>query len=239
MSRSKFLLAACVWCSLCSVQVTAAVMEYSAPAGLGPGDTFHWVFVTSTMRNAVPTSIDPYNVFVNDAADAAAGTTNVVGVVGVTELGQINWKAIAGAKASAVDARDNIGDPTSPIYRLDGAPVANSEADLFDASIANPVNLTEIGTTYAYQHVWTGTWDNGTAWEPLGGGMTGTQSGEGLAADGVTAGSWIAIGGVLNISSSLPLYAISPELTVVPLPGAVLLGILGLSVAGVKLRKFT
>jgi hypothetical protein len=215
------------------VQVTSAVADFSAPAVLGPGDKFHWVFVTSTTTTGEPLSIEYYDEFVNDAADAVAGTTDVLNVVGITELGQIDWKAIASTKDPWVTAKDHIGDPTSPIYRFDGALVANDEGDLFDGTIANAIDLTETGTTYD-MWVWTGSWDDGSAWNALG--IYGAFRGIGLTS--ATDSRWITLGGTDNTAYSHSLYAISPELTVVPLPGAVLLGILGLSVAGVKLRRF-
>jgi hypothetical protein len=43
---------------------------------------------------------------------------------------------------------------------------------------------------------------------------------------------------MVNVESDWGVEIETSTLTVVPVPGAILLGILGLSVAGVKLRKF-
>jgi len=48
---------------------------------------------------------------------------------------------------------------------------------------------------------------------------------------------WMAHGDTSTGYNNFKIYAISEELTVVPVPGAVLLGMLGLSFAGMKLRK--
>ena len=70
----------------------------------------------------------------SQAANSALGTT---------------WRAIA--STPAVDARDNTGtNPAStgvPIYLLDGSTViANSNADLWDGNLLNPLNVDHPNT---------------------------------------------------------------------------------------------
>ena len=55
---------------------------------------------------------------------------------------------VAIASTDTTDARDNIGDPSALIYRLDDTRIADDEADLFDGSIAAPLNIDEAGNTY-------------------------------------------------------------------------------------------
>ncbi len=213
---------------------SAALGDIAAPATLSPGDTFHWVFVTSTTGNAYDSDISTYNNRVNSAADNLPDAGNdVLGVSGVSFLRDINWFAIA--STATVDARDNIGDPTSPIYRFDDALVADNEADLWDNSIDNAINTTEMMTTVVErsEHVWTGTHYNGErdSSRPLGGNPTWVRHGRIVAHSG-----WVKYGSV-HPKYGGRLYAISEELTVVPVPGAALLGFIGLATSAHVLRR--
>ena len=114
------------------------------PSGLGVGDRFRLIFVSSGTRDAQPTNIADYNTFVQNAA--AAGHTDIQGhsstfrVVGSTE---------------AVDARDNTatrytGDDTAAtdddsdlgvaIYWLGGAKVADQYKDFYDGGWDDEAN---------------------------------------------------------------------------------------------------
>ena len=66
------------------------------PSGLGPGDSFRLLFITSTKDTATATAIAAYNTFVQDRA--AAGHTDI-------QAYRSNFKVV-GSTAS-VDARDN------------------------------------------------------------------------------------------------------------------------------------
>jgi len=207
---------------ICCVNITFGDIE--PPPGLSSGDTFHWVFITSTGRNALSSNIDDYNQFVQAAANASS--LPVTGVQGIIHLGQANWCAIATTKT--VDARDNIGDPSSPIFLLDGNLIASDEADLWDGSINHIINITELMTLYeGHPWVWTGSNSQGVAgvvnyplrycelggswYEPI---MTGYWTS--------TGGSWVSAQCMWAAFGSggpsgrylWPLYAISEELTV-------------------------
>ncbi len=75
------------------------------------------------------------------------------------------WKALM--SSSTTNAKDRI--PDTVYKRLDGAVIANNKADLFDGSIANPINITEFGTHFTtepgsgYGNAWTGTNSDGTS----------------------------------------------------------------------------
>lgn len=121
------------------------------PPGLNPGDQFRYVFVTSTERDALSTSIADYNAFVNAAA---SNNANLAG---------INFNVIGSTET--VDAIDNTGTNAAgddvPIYMLDGTLVATGNADLWDGDLITGINLDENLNTVTGR-VWTGSFTDGT-----------------------------------------------------------------------------
>ena len=100
--------------TLASGHVEYVPLDWSLkPAGIGPGERFRLIFLSSTKRNATSNNIETYNTFVQNRA--AAGHANIQDhasrfrVVGCTQ---------------AVDARDNTGTNTNgpgvPIYWVGG-----------------------------------------------------------------------------------------------------------------------
>ena len=99
------------------------------PTGLSIGDQFRLIFFSSTTRDALPTSIDDYNTWIQDLT--AAGHDDIQAysdgfrVVGCTQDD---------------DARDNTStrynsaDRGVPIYWLNGDKVANQYEDFYDGS---------------------------------------------------------------------------------------------------------
>ena len=72
-----------------------------------------------------------------------------------------SWVAyLSGGGASAITRI-----PDGPFVRLDGAPIADDKIDLTDGSIANPININELGTT-TYGFVCTGSSESGYATGP-------------------------------------------------------------------------
>ena len=147
------------------------------PAGLGEGDTFRLLFITSRRHNATSTDIETYNDFVQEVA--AAGHTAIraysseFSVVGST---------------SAVDARDNTdttytsSDRGVPIYWLDGNKVADDYADFYDEGWddeTNPKNqngatIPNNPQTILWNGIFTGSNHDGTVSDyQLGGGFIG------------------------------------------------------------------
>ena len=179
---------------------------YAPPPGLQIGDKYRLVFLTAEDRTAASSDINDYNAFVSNAAkNSWLGNLSV------------SWKAIA--STTSIDAIDNIGQLTSTVgvYRTDGFLFANGTAEIFSPGFLYPGILTEDavpGRNYA----WTGTTQDGhRSSAPLGGvfvpnvGIIATMGETGTPArwlfhinDGVIA--------------SLPLYAISEEITVLPPP---------------------
>jgi hypothetical protein len=187
------------------------------PAGLNSGDTFHLIFLTDGGRDATSFDINDYNAFVQAEADAVG--LNLIN-------GQpISWYAIA--STTAVDARDNIGNVAAPIFRLDGAPVALNEADMFNGLVPDSsVNLTPTGNVLDTV-AWTGSNRSGVEASDMIYGNAGLGGTTSSAAVGLTKNvdgnaRWL-------LQSFAPrtaverFYAISGPITVVPEPTAIVL----------------
>ena len=203
---------------------------------VAPGETFRWVFVTSRVTDLgdwrnYRDDIDYYNDFVDPTG--AIASTAITGVESKATIGDIAWTAIA--SVPDVDARVNIGSTDSSIFTVLGDQVANSTADLFDGSILVPINVTETGSSYSGE-VWTGSNADGTGQEnrQLGSSLAYPITGHSTAVDS----DWLNYYIACPYLEQLPVYAISEELTAaVPVPGAMLLGSIGLGIAGYRLRR--
>jgi hypothetical protein len=124
--------------------VSAAVVE--TPEGLSIGDQFRIVFVTSTTTTASNTNISYYDQFVSDAA-SNAGLTSYDG-------NNISWNVL-GSTWNSGDAINTILPSSPALYRLDGELIATSGSDLWDGTIANPINISESNSIIT-DYVWTG-----------------------------------------------------------------------------------
>ena len=180
------------------------------PAGIGPGERFRLIFLSSTKRDATSKDIETYNTFVQDLA--AAGHANIQDhasrfrVVGCTQ---------------AVDARDNTGTNTNgsgvPIYWVGGNKVADSDADFYDGSWDDETNdKNQLGndahdTSQIPNYPWTGCLNDGT--EAI------TTESRGLGTNNVRLGRPNGIsseqgplGSALNRNraETRPFYALSP-----------------------------
>ena len=148
--------------ALASGHVEYVPLDWSLkPAGIGPGERFRLVFLSSTKRDATSTDIADYNTFVQNAA--TTGHANIQDhssrfkVVGCTE---------------DIDARDNTGTNTNgpgvPIYWVGGAKVADSYTDFYDDTWDDEANdKNELGndahdTSQTGNFPWTGCKHNGT-----------------------------------------------------------------------------
>jgi hypothetical protein len=79
----------------------------TTPTGLSAGDTFRVVFVTDGTTTALSSNIADYNSFVNAQAGGATYNGSVV-----------SWAAIG--STSTVNAIDNVGISSAPVYLADG-----------------------------------------------------------------------------------------------------------------------
>jgi hypothetical protein len=185
----------------------AAILFPSLP----PGSEYRLVFATSGSRDAISTNIADYNTFVQNAAQSSSVLNTALTNAGFNPL-SISWTAIA--STSAVNARVNTAtqatDTSRPIYRLDGAQVATSYADLWDGTIGVPISLDETGNTIS-SLVWSGTLATGLT----GGGFLGTTNTQGATVgnSSFSNSQWIQ-SGRRPTSTTLSLYGISSVLTV-------------------------
>jgi hypothetical protein len=144
----------------------AKAVDIVAPAGLNPGDSFRFIFVTAATRNPTSSNIADYNAFVT--ADAAGYTFN---------SNPITWNAIG--STSSVAARDNVGgfNTNVPVYLVTGTKVADNLTTgtngLWSNSLIAATNVKINGTTPASPYVWTGSANDGTALNPLGTSLVG------------------------------------------------------------------
>jgi hypothetical protein len=183
------------------------------PSDLSPGDEYRVAFITFSGLNALSSDIGDYNLFVTEQANQSGADTDGWGV---------NWFAIA--STSDVDARDNIGDSTAPIYLLTDVRVADNSADLWDGSIQSLLSVNQFGDSESPQNVWTGTQSDGT--ELLGSALGTSDPRQGFS--GVMDSGWVSFGNE-PATALRSFYAIS-EVLVVPAPGALaLLGLAGIA----------
>ena len=136
------------------------------PSGLGPGDEFRLLIVTSTTRNAESTGIADYDAHVQSAV-ATNGHVDIQDYSG-------GFRVLGSTET--VNARDHTEtrdtDTSVPIYYLNGGKVADDYADLYDGSWDSHVPRDESGSEIgAYDpeypaesapYVWTGTNSDGT-----------------------------------------------------------------------------
>ena len=229
-AAAGLLLAAGLVCAAApaAAQQTAEVPQNWSlnPSGLGVGDKFRLIFLTSGSgrRNAKSTDIADYNAFVQGRAKnghrAIREFASKFRVVGSTET---------------VAARDNTGTTGAgvEIHWLDGGKVADNYGDFYDGSWddeGNPRgkdgNRVDLGvhgpctlTTVGYPFVWTGSNRDGTSHSSrfLGGGTTDLSP---VEAGRLSSGSATPLSGSNhNRSFSGCFYALSPVFTIVRAAG--------------------
>lgn len=189
------------------------------PTGVGLGDTFQLVFVSSTTRDATSNLVADYNTHVQNAANAAS-----------TGIGGYTWKAITSTDSPLVHVQNHVS-VTEAVYLVDGTKVASAGA-FWSQNHDAAINIDENGDGLV-TNVWTG-----SNWEGyrINGGL-GTSGGVGdpkqsvFGLSNVTVSTWGGEAGLLDQTTSLPFYAVSEVLTViVPEPATMsLLAIGGLA----------
>lgn len=209
-----------------SISASAAI---NTPAGLQPGDKFYLVFVTSGSTQAFTSNppISGYDGFVFNEAALNGLTTYNASFVDWYALG--SFSQFAGPDVSAI-SRFN---PAFPVYRLDGAKIANDGTDLWDGTIQNLLNVApDLSTVNAI--VWTGSEVNGS---PAGNNATlnNGQNNPRAGANLSTTSLWIS-GTDFPYSTELHLYAFSSELTAIPEPGTTALATIAIT-AAIKLQR--
>jgi PEP-CTERM motif len=226
----------------------------STPAGLNPGDTFRFVFVTETITTATSADINYYDSIVS--AEAAS--------LGVTYQGHaLTWQAIA--STPTVSAITHIGSNNhDQVFLSDGTRVATSTDKSAGGLWANlPVSFAlplehsidlDLSGVHPHQnpipvfnkYVWTGTDLDGSN-SMYGGHPLGSQDGgAGGGFNTLTDSGWISNFGGLQ-SGHYSLYGISQEITVaspsaVPEPSTfalLALGASGLAIRALRKRWMT
>ena len=183
------------------------------PEGVGPGERFRLLIVTSTRRSATATDILEYNRHVRTAAGAGHADIRAhgaaFGVLGCT--GEVDARTNTGTGWSA-------GDRGVPVWWLGGAKVADDYADLYDGRWASTERRDESGAVSSHPKVFTGCAGDGTTGDEMGRrwvdiGRPGRSGGE------------LNDGGTHTLRSMLrPLYGLSPVFEVAPAPGAPVAG---------------
>ena len=117
--------------ALATLGISSAAQAAILLPSLTPGSQYRLVFVTSGTRDATSTNIEDYNQFVNNAAQASTNLNTALTTAGLTPSA-INWTAIG--STGTVNARLNTAtraiDTSVPIYRFDGAQVADNSNNL-------------------------------------------------------------------------------------------------------------
>ncbi|MCX6880122.1 MAG: hypothetical protein NTW21_40905 [Verrucomicrobia bacterium] len=201
------------------------------PSGLAPGTQYRLIFVTSTETHsggADQAGLVPPGFLTVAEYDAFATNT----ATAVSALASLNttWKAVITTRSPNSNATTNTAtDPSVnastsvPIYQLGGMLVATGYADLWDGTIASPINRNELGGPPAAQYaggynVWTGANASGT--NAGAGNALINQDGGYISIGTATAtdASWITGLGPGDPNARhndlMPIYAISGMLTV-------------------------
>ena len=177
------------------------------PDGLGPGDQFRLLFVTSGTRNAQSSDIAVYNTFVQNAANGPSVDAVIRGMSG-------EFRAVVSTSGHARDNTATHPNADILIYWLDGDKVADNYADFYDDSWDSLQGKNEQGQDHRVQEIWTGSQSDGL--------RKGTRTpGEVLVGYGslVLPSPSPLNDGVASRNLQRSLYALSPVLTVgVPPP---------------------
>jgi hypothetical protein len=202
--------------------LTPGTLAGNNPATGAPweiGDTYRFVFHTSTTTTAESADIATYNAWVQGLADASTAYD-----IGADD--GVTWKVIA--STDDVNAIDNTSttwtdeSPGCPIYLLDGSTlIASSYKDLWDGEIQHIINLTEEGLEWAFWP-FTGTYLDGTkapghatSFSALGGGSQIHQGNASVTTEWI----WRTWTGDPP-ETELPMYALSDPLFIVGPPNA-------------------
>jgi hypothetical protein len=209
---------------------TARAAIVPVPTGLQPGDKYYLAFLTNGTILGTSSDIADYNSFAQNQAALVPSLTTISG-------SPVTWKAAV--STPTVNALTNLGLGNFPIYRIDGVQIATGGTDLWDGSLANPINVDQYENSYGGGVVaWTGSNSNGTGYALFGGIQMGGASGNSITgAVASTTSSWMTVGspgsGSLN-----KVYAFSSELVVpVPEPASVSVALCSVALVGWSLRR--
>jgi hypothetical protein len=215
-----------IFAALLLLYFPSANASLVVPVGLNPGDTYHVIFVSSTVRDATSSNITDYDAHVQAAADVAGIGTSI----------GVNWLALASTES--ISAKDHLApaftDPTAPIYNQNGDLISATFLGLWDGALDAPVLFDEHQMELVNE-VWTGTNHLGNGVSPIELGAVGSVNAMYGNSSLITT-SWVEFSNNLRVAN-VSLYGVSGVLTVsqVPLPAAVwlfgtaLIGLVGFS----------
>jgi hypothetical protein len=201
-------------------------MQVITPPGVQVGEQYQLIFVTFDSFPATSTNIADYNAFVT--AEAAANPI----LAAFDAANGVTWTAIG----STASINANVNAPSSgSVYNMNGDLVADAAQPLYADSLLSPIAYDQFGNAVGNIEIWTGD-------APGGGGYSGHQLGSldpTFGAPGYTNYPWeyyadAAYFGLVP-TDSLPLYALSSEITDTPEPGTVAMLLAGLALLlGIK-----
>ena len=175
-----------------------------APTGLISGDSFRLLFITSGARDAHSLNPADYNRF----AQGEAG--------GHESLREFADQFRALISTDFVDARDNTAttytasDTGVPIYWQRGAKVANNYVDFYNGDWDSPAGKNQHGNNFRPPRIWTGSLSNGTRDR----GHSASDYNERVRTGELAAGRELYNpDGLIASTDSLPLYVLSPVIT--------------------------
>jgi hypothetical protein len=182
----------------------AGGIALSTPAGLIPGDSFRFVFLTDGATAATSANIADYNNFVNAQAGGATYNGSVV-----------TWAAIG--STPTVNAIDNVGQTNTPVYLADGTLVTTSTtiSGMWSGGILSPIDEDLSGKLTnpdPYNLVWTGTATIGVG--ALGEELGNVNNNAIAGAYVFTDGGWVSNQDFVPQAAPMGLYGISQVLTV-------------------------
>lgn len=208
--------------SQAQAQVVAGQLGILDTSGTNPatgvqwaiGDTYQLIFVTTSLTDATSTNIADYNTFVQ--ADAASQTGSFA------NMGTVSWLALG--STTTTDAIDNAVITAPVMGAFDSAAVAVDAADFWNFQWPDPNPIYTLAGED--KNVWTGTGAGGTA-----------DGGDELGATNETTRrhwtgwtDWGPANANQGSADSLPMVAISEQLTVVPeASAAFVVGLAGLA----------
>lgn len=220
------------------------ILDLTANGGINPatgfaweaGDTYRFIFASSTGRDATSSDIADYNTFIQNAANASG-----------LGLSSVTWKALASTETVAANANTGTaGVGGESFWLLNGTSlVADDYADLYGSvTHSNVINVSETGGTPFdggdFTSVWTGSDGAGNIKTNAGGGNPGFLGNTVDPGDGIPkahTGLWNFTSGrhwidrfQVDLTDEKGIYGVSEVLTVVPEPSTTaLLGLGGLA----------
>jgi hypothetical protein len=222
MNRLRLLMMIVAWSFISSAQA----VDLTTPAGLNPGDSFRFVFVTSGTIAGTSSDIATYNTFINQQA---SGTTY--------QGSGITWYAIG--STTSIDARVNVGGfgTDVPVYLVTGTKVADDlttgAGGIWSGNLLSGINRDSVGNSVVESRVWSGSTEFGTKNSTFELGSSLVRFG----VSGYTDPFWISVNRDSN-TSTYRIYGMSQTLTVVPEPSTIVTGMVAAAfVSGLSIRR--